>query len=220
MNVLSSERRDKIYFGYAESCKTTNEIEEFNMANEVVEYLSRYMFLSDELTKVIEENIEIKRFKKGTVLLKEGGQSKECYLIFKGCIRSYLIKDGDERTTEIYTEEQSVTPVCYGQKTPSEYYLECIEDTVAAIGSYELEIDVFSKFPQLESACRVMVEKMMANSQTLFSDFKITSPEERYLKLLKDRPYLIQRVPQYQLASYLGIKPESLSRIRKRLTKK
>ena len=84
------------------------------MVNEVVEYLSRYMSMSDELTKIIEENIEIKRFKKGTVLLKEGDQSNECYLIFKGCIRSYLIKDGEERTTEIYTEEQPVTPLCYG----------------------------------------------------------------------------------------------------------
>ena len=83
------------------------------MANEVVEYLSKYMSLSDELIEVIEENIEIKSFKKGTLLLKEGDQSNECYLIFKGCIRSYLIKDGDERTTEFYTEEQSVTPVCY-----------------------------------------------------------------------------------------------------------
>ena len=63
-------------------------------------------------------------------------------------------------------------------------------------------------------------DEMIANYQSSFTDFKITSSEERYLKLLKERPDLIQRVPQYQLASYLGIQPESLSRIRRRISKK
>jgi DNA-binding MarR family transcriptional regulator len=57
----------------------------------------------------------------------------------------------------------------------------------------------------------------MVNYIETFAEFKMSSPEERYLNLLKTRPDLIQRVPQHQIASYLGIKPESLSRIRKRI---
>lgn len=189
------------------------------MDNEVIKYLSKHISLSDGLIVIIKENIKIRTFKKGTILLKEGDFSNECYLIFKGCIRSYLLKDGEEKTTELYTEEQSVIPSCYGQKIPSEYYLECIENTTVSIATPELENEAFLKFPQLESVCRVMVEKMMAKFQESFADFKTASPEERYLRLLKNRPDLFQRVPQYQLASYLGIKPESLSRIRKRLVK-
>lgn len=190
------------------------------MANEVVDYLSKHVSLSNELVGIIENNIEVREFPKGTILLREGEPSNECYLIFKGCIRSYLIKDGEEKTTDIYVEEQAVTPACYGQGMPSDCYLECVEDTVAAIGSPALECETFPKFPQLESCCRVLMEKMMANSQATLSDFKTATPEERYLKLLNQRSDLIRRIPQYQLASYLGIKPESLSRLRKRIAKK
>jgi CRP-like cAMP-binding protein len=65
-----------------------------------------------------------------------------------------------------------------------------------------------------------VAEKLIANYHASFADYKTASIEERYLHLLKERPELIQRVPQYQLANYLGIQPESLSRIRKRLSKK
>ena len=60
----------------------------------------------------------------------------------------------------------------------------------------------------------------MAKQQESFAEFKTSTPEERYLNVLKTRPDLIQRAPQHQIASYLGIKPESLSRIKKRITNK
>ena len=190
------------------------------MENELVKYLTKYTSLSDELINVIVENSEIKSYKKGTTLLREGELSNECFLILKGCIRSYIVKDGEEKIIKFYTEEQPVSPINYGTKTPSEHYLECIEDTVACIGTPELENDMFRNFPQVESACRIVTESIIGSYQSSFADYKTTSAEERYLKLLKERPELIRRVPQYQLASYLGVKPESLSRIRRRLIKK
>jgi CRP-like cAMP-binding protein len=190
------------------------------MKNELAKYLSKNTSLSEELINIVVENMAIKEFKKGTILLREGDRAGECYLILKGCIRSYAIKNGEEKTIEFYTEEQSVSPPNFGKQTPSDTCLECVEDTIASVSSPEHETDMFGKYPELESTCRVMTEEMIANYQSAFIDYKITSAEERYLKLLKERPDLIQRVPQYQLASYLGIKPESLSRIRKRLNKK
>ena len=62
------------------------------------------------------------------------------------------------------------------------------------------------------------MEEMMGNQQELLIRFVSTSPKERYLQLLQERPSLLARVPQYQLASYLGVSPETLSRIRKRIT--
>jgi CRP-like cAMP-binding protein len=187
---------------------------------EFANFLSKITPLSDELIKIIGENIEVKTYKKGTILLKEGDTSNECYLILNGLIRSYVIKNGEEKTIEFYTEEQSVTPPSFGKNIPSKLYLECVEETVAAIGTPEKEAEMFNEFPVLESTTLTMTEELFNNFHLTFIDYKITSAEERYLKFIRERPDLVQRVPQYQLASYLGIKPESLSRIRKRISKK
>lgn len=177
------------------------------------------MEISKELEDAITESNFITRFKKGTVLLEEGKISNECYFIIHGCIRSYCVRNGDEITSDFFTEEQAVTPSAYGKNTPSGYSLEYVEDTIAGVGTPELETELFKKFPQLESLTRALVEAIMLKQQDTLAEFKMASPEERYLDLLKNRPDLVQRVPQHQIASYLGIKPESLSRIRKRLVK-
>ena len=188
--------------------------------NKLVKYLTKHTPLSGELISIIVETSNIKSYKRGTILLREGELSNECYLILKGCVRSYKIKDGEEMIIDFYTEEQPISPINFGTSIPSEHYLECMEDTVACVGTPDLENEMFRNFPEIESACRIVTESIMGSYQSSFADFRTTSAEERYLKLQKERPELIRRVPQYQFASYLGIKPESLSRIRRRLIKK
>ena len=188
------------------------------MENEIIKYISKYIPITVEMKEAIIASEFIKSYKKGTILLEEGKLSKECYFVIKGCIRSYYIKDGEEKTTEFYTEEQAVTPSVYGKNLPSEYYLECIEDTIAGVGNPELETTMYRKFPELQLLNQALGEAIMAKYVETFAEFKMNSPEERYLSLLKARPDLIQRAPQHQIASYLGIKPESLSRIRKRIS--
>ena len=190
------------------------------MENYIIEYLSKYIPITKEMEEAIIKSGFIRSYNKGTLLLEKGKTSNECYFIIKGCIRSYYLIDGEDKTTEFYTEEQAITPSAYGQEIPSEYYLECIEDTIAGVGTPELETEMYQKFPQIESLNRALGEAIMAKYLDTFAEFKMTSPEARYINLLKNRPDLIQRVPQYQIASYLGIKPESLSRIRKRTMNK
>ena len=116
------------------------------MDNEIVKYLSRYMVVTKDLEDAINESQFVKRFKKGTVLLEEGKISNECYFIINGCIRSYYVNDGNEITTDFFTEDQAVTPSAYGKNTPSGYYLECVEDTIAGVGTPELETELFHGF--------------------------------------------------------------------------
>ena len=187
------------------------------MENELVAYISKCVFLSEETKGIIRESSVIRRFPKGTVLLKQGAVSNESYFVLKGCIVSYLLQDGDEKTLEFYTEEQPAVPLSYGTKMPSAHYLQCVEDTVANVSTPEHERAMFQKYPQFEAICRVVAEATMAHHQEALLHYKTTSPEDRYVALLKNRPGLVQRVPQYQLASYLGVRPESLSRIRRRL---
>jgi CRP-like cAMP-binding protein len=189
------------------------------MESIIVRYLSKYIELTDELEKVLSENLLVREYPKGAVLLKEGEICNECFFILKGLIRSYYIKEYEEVTADFYMEEQVVSPSCYGSNIPSDLFLECLEDTVAFVGTPQMESDMYLNYPQLESMSRVMGEKIMSSYRDSFDVFKMSSPEERYLNLIKNNSDLIQRVPQYQIASFLGIKPESLSRIRKRISK-
>jgi CRP-like cAMP-binding protein len=188
---------------------------------EVIRYISKFMHLSEAEAKAIIENINFRSFKKGDFLLREGQISNICYFNLKGLVRQYYLIDGEERTTNFYTEGQPISPnEGTFKKMPSKFYLSCVEDCILSVGTPEDEIKFFKKFPQFETVCRIAVEDQLGKSQQEFADFMLKNPEERYLNLMKTRPELIDRVPQYQLASYLGIKPESLSRIRKRIMQK
>ncbi len=189
------------------------------MEHEIIEYLKKYLPISEDIKKIILENSIFRKIKKGTILLKEAEISNECYFILKGCMKRYYIVDGDEKITGFFTEGQVVIPASYTDRLPSKYYLSCLENTFASFGSPETENDLYKKYPQLESVTRVLGEKLMVSMSNEFDDWVSSNPEDRYLQLMKKRPELIQRIPQYQLANYLGIKPQSLSRIRKRLAK-
>lgn len=190
------------------------------MQSELIQHLSKYIEIPSDLEEALGKCAFIKEFPKNTSLLKEGQVSNECYFIFKGCVRSYFYDDGEEVTTEFYTESQSVTPPNYGKNLKSKLHYECIEDTIATVGTPNLEMEIYAKYPQLEAFTRKLYDIFISNYQIELLDFKHSSPEKRYLKLLESRPDLFQRVPLNQIASYLGIKPESLSRIRKRLASK
>ena len=190
------------------------------MQDLLFDFISKYISLTeDEKESILSLDI-FRSVKKGTTLLKEGQKSNEGYFVLKGCIRTYYIIAGEEKTTSFYTEMEGLTPHCVISKAPSEYYISCVEDTIMTVTNPEMEADSFIKFPKFESLCRVLSEELLAKQQINFDEFKTSSPEQRYLNLLEKRPDLIQRVPQHQLASYLGIKPQSLSRLRARITEK
>lgn len=185
---------------------------------EIIQYISQFMPLSDAEAEAVIKNMKIRSFKKGTVLLKEGQVAKLCYFVLKGCIRQYFLVDGEEKTTNFFSEGQPVTSYegTFKQK-PSKFYLACVEDSILSTSSPEEEAAFFEKFPHLKPAALMAMEEELGKSQGMLSSFILSSPEERYLNLLKTRPDLLDRVPQYQLASFLGVTPESLSRIRKRI---
>ena len=151
------------------------------------------------------------------MLLKEVQITDTCYFVLKGCIRCYYVMDGEEKTTAFYTESQSLTPLCSINNKPSEYFVSCVEDCILTVGNAAMETEIFEKFPRFESLCRILSAELLAKNQTEFDEFKISSPEIRYLNLLKSWPDLVQRVRQYQLASYIGSTVQSLSRLQSRM---
>ena len=190
------------------------------MQDLLFDFISKYVSLTEEEKNAIVSLDIFRSVKKGTILLKAGQKTKESYFVLKGCIRSYYVVDSEEKTTAFYTEMEALTPPCVISKTPSEYYISCIEDTILLVSNSDMEAEINSKFPKFEMMCRKLSEELLAKQRIDFDEFKTSSPEQRYLNLLEKRPDLIQRVPQHQIASYLGIKPQSLSRLRARILEK
>lgn len=191
------------------------------METKLLNYFSRIMPLSEEEAAAIADTMLIQRYKKGTVLLKEGQISTEAYFVLEGCVRQYFLIDGEEKTNNFFTEEQWVISInSFSNRNPSNHYLECCIDSSLVVGNRQKEEDLYRRFPKLETISRKVMEKVFAEQQAIMSSYVTDSPEQRYLKLLTSRPDLFQKIPQYQLASYIGVKPESLSRIRKRIINK
>jgi len=182
-------------------------------------YMTRWTSLSEEEQQAIINELHIEEFKKGTVLFRQGDAPTKCYFILKGCVRQYSVdEEGREATSNFYTEEQAIAIFNHHKSDKSsDHTFTCIEDSVMVVGHLDAEQNMYDKYRQLESMTRRMIEANLSQVQEEFAAFIASSPEERFKALLAKRPSLINRVPQHQLASYLGMTPESLSRIKKRI---
>ena len=190
------------------------------LRTELMTYLSKFQTLTSEEVEAIAANMKVKLYEKGSVLVNEGDICHECYFVLKGCLRQFRLVNGIEKTTQFYTEEQAaVFFTSYTTQAKSESYLSCVEDSILLIGEPTKETEMYQKFPKLIEITRQMMEQDFGKTQDALAYFMASSPEERYLNLLENRPDLLQRVPQHQLAGYIGVTPESLSRIRKRILK-
>ncbi|MDF3027425.1 MAG: putative transcriptional regulator, Crp/Fnr family [Fluviicola sp.] len=191
------------------------------MEQKLLDYFSRILPLTREEIDGIVATLTIRKYPKGTVLLKEGDISSETYFVLDGCVRQYYLIEGEEKTNNFFTEEQWVISMqSMTNSIPSKHFLECVDACTLVVGNREKEEQLYRQFPKLETISRKVMEKVFAEQQELSGSYFTDSPEERYLNLMRTRPVLLQKVPQYIIASYVGVKPESLSRIRKRLTLK
>lgn len=181
--------------------------------------ISKFELLNNEEIELLVEKTTTNTFKKGTFLLKEGQLSTKCYIVLEGCVREYLIKDGLEKSTAFYTEWDSLTPNAKEGK-PSKHYLVCEEDCLLTISDRDFEEEIRILLPRLNYVFQGIALAKINQAKEEWSEFVSSSPEERYLNLLEKNPSLLNRVPHHHIASYLGMKPQSLSRIRKRISVK
>ncbi len=191
------------------------------MKDEFRAFVSSFPFLRPDEVDTIVNHTTVKEFEKGEVLLREGMVSKNCHAVVRGCVREYYIKDGIEKTTAFYTEGDAVNAFSsYSNQVPSKHFLECSEDCLLTVGSQSLIDEMCERIPRLAEFIKFEVEKDAGKLQERMASFMTSSPEERFNDLMETNPNLINRVPQHQIASYIGVTPESLSRIRKRIIQK
>jgi len=183
--------------------------------------LSKYFSFNDDVINRLSKNVTIKEVPARTILLSEGDVATKLFLVMKGCLRAYFIKEsGIEITTQFFVESQMVASFESAMTgSPSRLYIDTIEDSTLGI----IQIKVLEKMFSESSAARDFFNKFLVSRlisyMNLHASFILDNPEKRYKKLIQDNPELVSRLPQQYIASYLGITPVSLSRIRSRLRK-
>ncbi|UZR93833.1 Crp/Fnr family transcriptional regulator [Chondrinema litorale] len=192
-----------------------------DLKDKLINYFLKFAELTQEEKQAIADSANILEFKKGTVLLEQGQISKEIYFVLKGCVREFYVIEGEEKTSNFFTEEQWVISLKSNtHKTPADHFYDCLEYCTLLVADEEKYNPMYEAFPRFERISIDILQHEFAVQQDMQATYVTNSAEQRYLNLLKNRPDLLQRVPQYQLASFIGVKPETLSRIRRRLAAK
>jgi CRP-like cAMP-binding protein len=149
-----------------------------------------------------------------TILVKEGDTIKSIYFVKIGCLRLWFNSQGNDITYQFFFENQVVSGFLDEDK--SMLTLESIEPSVIVILKKNDFENLLNEIPELKDEFLEFVLQRLASYSRLFLSRIKDSPAKRYQQLLKDNPEILQRVPQHYLATFLGITPVSLSRIRNR----
>lgn len=163
-----------------------------------------------------------KALKAGEVYIYAGDLHRKMAYIRSGLMRAYMIKENGEEATLYFRKEdgQMASYDCVFDNKPSRMFIEAFEDTIILEVDYDRLQEFMDRHPQYEKARKFFMQRLLMESFTRLESFILFSPEERYLNFIKANKELEARVPDKYLASVLGITPESLSRIKKRIKEK
>jgi len=166
--------------------------------------------------------VRVKNFPAKTTLLQEGDIAENLFVIIKGCLRLFFIKeDGSDYTSQFFFENDLVSSIeSFIEKTPSRLLIETLEDSTVCILSASDLTSILKLHEDFKTWYNSYVLNRLISYIKLHSSFILDSPEKRYLKLIEENPGILDRLPHYYIASYLGITPVSFSRIRSRLKKR
>ena len=184
--------------------------------------IDQFVEMSPEEKEILSSKFFLRSIKKNEVLLPFGDICKDLYFINKGLIRFYYpTDDGKEITGFIFEEGLFATSnESFFTQTPSLQILESLEEGEVLCISYQRLMELFQLVPKtIEFVMKISIRRM-SEAQKVVASLIMHKPEDRYISFLEKRPDLAGRIPQGVLATYLGITPVSLSRIRKRITEK
>jgi CRP-like cAMP-binding protein len=192
------------------------------MFQEIDQFVSKYITLTEEQTEFFHSLLKYRVVKKKNFLLQEGEICDFEAFILKGCIRSYYLdKEGVETILLFAVEEWWVSDLTsFSERKPSNLFIETVEDSELLSIDYNNKSLLFEKVPAFERMFRLLVQRSLSVLQQRFYASVSQTAEERYLHFLEKYPLIAQRVPQHQIARYIGVSPEFLSKVRSTLYRK
>jgi len=181
--------------------------------------ISPIVSLTDEELSLFSNNIEMKRLAKNEIFLKEGQICNYIGFVNKGVLIYCKNKEnGDEITTDFAFEGDWVTVnQSRLNNSLSLINIKAIENAELMVVSQQNLNDLYIKIPKIERLGRILMEQAYLKIVQQSVDFQVLTATERYVNMLRNYPEILQKVPLYHIANYLGIAPKSLSRIRKEL---
>ena len=189
------------------------------MYTNLKKFLLQYAEFSDDELEDISKRFKIKNLKKDDFLLTQGGICKDLLFVQKGCLRLYYLKDDIEVSVWFSFEHSSAIEVySFISEQPSNYFIQAIEDSqIYSLSKKELhKLEIL--YPKIQKMMKNFWEDVVLNLINRFTALQTDSAEKRYLDLL-NKPAYMKSIPLKYLASFIGVTPTSLSRIRKQIQK-
>ncbi|MEM7548957.1 MAG: Crp/Fnr family transcriptional regulator [Bacteroidota bacterium] len=187
--------------------------------SKILENIARYAKLKKDDEKEFTSILRTSRVKKRQFIVQPGFVCTYQTYVYEGALRSYFVDNqGTDHTLQFAIEDWFISDFnSYTSQTPASIYVEALEDSIVQQMEYEDVEKLCDSNPKFERFFRLVAQKSFAYSQRRVLSNLGKTAEERYLEFQGMYPSIVQRVPQYALASYLGMTPEFLSKIRRRM---
>jgi CRP/FNR family transcriptional regulator, anaerobic regulatory protein len=175
--------------------------------------------LTNEAWISLEKKFTVQQFKKGEFLIREGDICRYVSFINHGMVRFYYLVEGKEICTGFSGKNEYISEyTSFLTQTPAAMFIEALEDTEVVHLSYNDMQDSYNNYSFFERFGRKIAERLFVMLSSQNTRLLTLTPEQRYQFVVQHQPLILQKVPQYMIASYIGITPEHLSRIRKKLS--
>jgi CRP-like cAMP-binding protein len=187
----------------------------------LLEYFERLIPLSNEEKELVSARFHPHLFLKKQYVLQHGKVCEYFDFVVRGCLRLYMVDDSEiYHILQFATENYWILDLTsFHRKTPAKFNIDALEDTMVLRINHADLIDLYVKAPKFDRIFRVLLENHFMLQQQRMAQLFSSTAEERYQLFLETYPHLLNRLSQVQIAAYLGITPEFLSRIRSRMAK-
>lgn len=177
--------------------------------------------LDEESWTLFSDKLIVRHFDKGEIVLKPGVVCNHVSYVNFGLLRSYYMVDGKELITSFFPADCYFSDYeSFLSRKPAVLYSEALEATEVVDINYDDLQELYNHNPVCERVGRLVAEDLFVHLSNRNSSFLLDTPEQRYERFLQECEPIVQRIPQYMIASYLGVTPEALSRIRSRMSRK
>ncbi len=183
--------------------------------------LSEFINLTETEWLIFSESLVVKHYKKGDYFLKEDNLCDYVGFVIDGFFNFFYLINGVQHIRGFFFSSEFISNYpCFLLETKSKFYIQALEDSSVTLIHRDALFVLYKKLPKVKELSTSIVENLYVEVSDKYESFFLKSAEERYLELMNRRPEIIQKIPQYMIASYLGMSAEGLSRIRKRLSVK